>query len=276
MARIRTLKPEFWTSEQITDCSPIARLLFVGIWSFADDNGIHPASVKRLKMEVFPSDDFTQANIAEMIQELIEVGLLKAYEVDGENFWKVTGWHHQKIDQPTYRHPLPDGSLPRNVRRRFDEPDSPNIVRRTDNEQGSLNAQRTFDERSPREGNGKEGKVNNTSGQDVAPSDQNGIPECPHEEIIALYHELLPTARAVRIWNDARKKKLRARWREDSKRQNLDWWKKFFGYIAQSDFLMGKVQSNGRAPFDLDLEWIVSPGNIVKIIEGKYHHKEAA
>ena len=48
MARIRTVKPEFWTSEQVAECTPIARLAFIGIWNFCDDNGIHPASIKRL------------------------------------------------------------------------------------------------------------------------------------------------------------------------------------------------------------------------------------
>lgn len=99
---------------------------------------------------------------------------------------------------------------------------------------------------------------------------------CPHQAIIELYHQTLPTGRQVRIWNDTRKAKLRSRWKEDPKRQNLAWWGKFFGYIAESDFLTGKTASAGRPPFELDLEWIVSPTNFVKIIEGKYHREVAA
>lgn len=34
MARIRTIKPEFWTSEQVMGCAPLARLLFIGLWNF--------------------------------------------------------------------------------------------------------------------------------------------------------------------------------------------------------------------------------------------------
>lgn len=108
MARIRTIKPEFWTSEQIAECSPIARLLFVGIWNFCDDHGLHPASVKRLKMEVFPSDSITDDDIEAMVRELQAARLLHAYEVDRKGYWQVTGWEkHQKIEKPTYRHPLP-------------------------------------------------------------------------------------------------------------------------------------------------------------------------
>jgi uncharacterized phage protein (TIGR02220 family) len=110
MARIRTTKPEFWTSEQVAECSPSARLLFIGMWSFCDDNGIHPASIKRLKMEVFPSDPFADPEIQTMVDELISADLLEQYTVTGKDYWLVTGWHkHQKIDRPTYRHPLPDG-----------------------------------------------------------------------------------------------------------------------------------------------------------------------
>lgn len=114
MARIRTVKPEFWTSEQIAECSPTARLLFIGIWSFSDDRGIHPASIKRLKMEVFPSDPITDAGIQAMVDELESAGLLLAYKVADAAYWQVTGWaRHQKIDKPTYRHPQPGGAVQR-------------------------------------------------------------------------------------------------------------------------------------------------------------------
>lgn len=114
MARIRTVKPEFWTSEQIAECSPSTRLLFIGMWTFCDDHGIHPASLKTIKMEVFPSDDIPTDEIACMIRELESNGLIRTYTVDNKDYWLVLGWKHQKIDKPTYRHPLPeDSSKPR-------------------------------------------------------------------------------------------------------------------------------------------------------------------
>jgi len=67
MARIRSIKPQFWTSEQIADCSPNARLLFIGLWNFCDDYGVHPASPARLKMEVFPNDAFSKPDIRAMV-----------------------------------------------------------------------------------------------------------------------------------------------------------------------------------------------------------------
>lgn len=106
MARHRTIKPEFCTSEQIVECSRDARLLFVLLWMFCDDGGVHQASVKKLKMECFPGDDLTVAEVEKLVAELIGQGLLREFEADGQKWWNVTGWHHQKIDRPTYLHPF--------------------------------------------------------------------------------------------------------------------------------------------------------------------------
>ncbi|VIO80080.1 hypothetical protein [Bradyrhizobium ivorense] len=121
MARIRSIKPEFWTSEQVVECSPIARLLFIGIWNFADDAGRIPASPRTLKLQIFPGDDFSSETIRGMVDELSANGLVVRYEVDGKEFLQVTGWHHQKIDKPQ---PPKYPSPPRTVGDR-----SPNIRR---------------------------------------------------------------------------------------------------------------------------------------------------
>ena len=90
---------------------------------------------------------------------------------------------------------------------------------------------------------------------------------CPHRQIIDLYHEVLPELSKVRSWGETRRSHLRARWNEDKGRQSLDWWKKFFGYIRKSDFLMGRTEK----PFRVNLEWIVKRSNFDNIIEGKYN-----
>lgn len=129
MARIRSIKPEFWTSEQIMECSPNARLLFVGIWTFSDDAGIHPASAKTLKAEVFPSDDITADTVGKLIHELVTQGLLVEFEASGKRYWHVTGWNkHQRIDKPTYRYPRPDKSPPDPVVLAEYSPNTPGVL----------------------------------------------------------------------------------------------------------------------------------------------------
>lgn len=118
MARIRSIKPEFWTSTQVMECSPTARLLFIGLWNFCDDRGRHPLAPKRIKAEIFPGDDFTSENILGMIDELSRNGLISIYAVDGVEFFHITGWRHQKIDKPQDpKYPGPEKANSSNARR---------------------------------------------------------------------------------------------------------------------------------------------------------------
>lgn len=110
---------------------------------------------------------------------------------------------------------------------------------------------------------------------DAKPAKQ-GKPDCPHQAIVALYHELLPMCPGIRDWTPARAQALRARWNEDPKRQDLGYWRKFFGYVAESDFLTGRSSSAGRKPFLASLDWIVKAENFTKIREGRYHEQVTA
>lgn len=148
MARIRTIKPEFWTSDQVVSCSPTARLLFIGLWNFADDAGIHPSSVKRIKMEIFPADDFDSATIRRLVVELLEIGLLEEYQVDGTDYLIITGWKHQKIEKPSYKYPKPESGT-----------------------------RRPIDDHSPTEGNGMEGNGRERRGE--RESDHNALDLTP-------------------------------------------------------------------------------------------------
>ena len=113
MARIRTIKPEFWTAEQVMELSRDARLLFVGMWNFCDDQGVHPAALKTLKAEVFPGDDITGDDVKRMIDEIIAQGLLCEFEHENRRWWHVTGWKHQLINRPTpSRYPRPPRIAP--------------------------------------------------------------------------------------------------------------------------------------------------------------------
>lgn len=119
MARIRSIKPEFWSSEQVMECSRDARLLFIGLWNFCDDAGRHPLSPRQIKALVFPGDDtLTVADVHRMIYELSKNGLIERYQVDGKDYLQVTGWQHQKIDRPQKpKYPGPPDDHSSNVHR---------------------------------------------------------------------------------------------------------------------------------------------------------------
>ena len=113
MARIHTVKPEFWTAEQVMELSPMARLLFIGLWNFCDDRGVHPVAYKTLKAEVFPADDLLSSDVERLVGELIAQGLLSEFEAEGRRWWFVTGWHHQVINRPSKsRYPEPPRNAP--------------------------------------------------------------------------------------------------------------------------------------------------------------------
>ena len=103
MPRKRMIKPEFWTDEKILELDPIARLLFIGIWNFADDEGIIQDSAKGLKVKIFPADDIKVELIEDYLSSIVELKLiLKGSDEKGHNLLKVANWHnHQKINHPT-------------------------------------------------------------------------------------------------------------------------------------------------------------------------------
>ncbi|MDA9095388.1 hypothetical protein N9J88_03230 [Porticoccaceae bacterium] len=113
MARIRSIKPEFWTSEQIVECSTEARLLFIGIWNFADDGGIIPHSDKSLKMKIFPADEYLSTDVRRMLDELSTNNLIQFFSAEDARYIRVRGWKHQKIDRPSFKFPQPCGQIPR-------------------------------------------------------------------------------------------------------------------------------------------------------------------
>lgn len=67
MAKIRGIKPEFWTDDAIVDLTIPARLLFIGLWNYACDNGHLEDKPKQIKMRLMPADD---VNVSELLDEL--------------------------------------------------------------------------------------------------------------------------------------------------------------------------------------------------------------
>lgn len=67
MPKIRGFKADLWTDEDFVELSPYARLLWMGMWNYACDNGHLADKSKQIKMRVLPTDDI---NCAELLREL--------------------------------------------------------------------------------------------------------------------------------------------------------------------------------------------------------------
>lgn len=98
MARMRYLKPEFWTDSVIIKLSPFARLLFQGTWNFAmcEAGHLHD-DPEQLKLQVLPADD---VDPFALVDELVTAGRLVRFTgTDGRNYLQVKRLSdHQKTD----------------------------------------------------------------------------------------------------------------------------------------------------------------------------------
>lgn len=103
MARIRTVKPEFWQHPKVTAVSRDARLLFLGLLNEADDDGRLRYSGKRLAGVLFPEDDDVSSTEVDLwTKELEREGLVLRYAVDSAPLLVVLGFtEHQKVSHPS-------------------------------------------------------------------------------------------------------------------------------------------------------------------------------
>lgn len=99
MARIRTIKPEFWTDEKIVGLPALARLLFIGLWNFCDDHGYFWDEPLRIKLQVLPMDD---CDIPALLTLLVQSHLLTELETTtGKRAFLITHFKdHQKVQHP--------------------------------------------------------------------------------------------------------------------------------------------------------------------------------
>lgn len=99
MARIRTIKPEFWADEAIAKLSYPARLLSIALLNFADDEGRLRGSPMLIRAECFPYEP--DIDIVKLLAELQAVRFVVAYEDQGQKYlWIRKFVDHQKIDRP--------------------------------------------------------------------------------------------------------------------------------------------------------------------------------
>jgi len=141
MARIRTIKPEFFTSEDIVSLSPLARLLYIALWCEADREGRLVWKPRTFKLRYFPADT---CDIDALCAELLSASLVSLY---GDGFAVIPAFRvHQHINprETQSQLPEPDASMTRAPRVQDASP-------------------RDSDVQGGREGKGKEGKDSDAS-----------------------------------------------------------------------------------------------------------------
>ncbi len=103
MARKRMISPEIWESRSFSRLSDFAKLIFIGLFSQADDEGYGNASPGYIRSKLFPNDE--ERRLTDIKKALSEIALgmsINFYEVNGDNFYHLTHWSEwQKVDRPT-------------------------------------------------------------------------------------------------------------------------------------------------------------------------------
>jgi hypothetical protein len=110
--RIRTIKPSFWRSDDITALPMELRLLFIGLWSYVDDNGVGIDDYRQIAADLFALEEdqaairsFVRDGLATLSRRLQVV----RYMIAGKPYLFIPTWDlHQKVDRPAKaRYPRP-------------------------------------------------------------------------------------------------------------------------------------------------------------------------
>lgn len=93
MARARNIKPAFFTNDELSELPPLARLLFIGLWTIADYKGCFEYKPKRLRVQLLPYDD---CDIEQLVSALDKSRFISIYSVQGQTYGKVLNFNkHQ-------------------------------------------------------------------------------------------------------------------------------------------------------------------------------------
>jgi len=93
--RIRTVKPDFFKSEDVAALEPLARLAFIGLWLLADCAGRLLDRPNRIRAELFPYDNVDMGSILEALKKQ---GVIHRYTAEGQAVIQVVNFRkHQRI-----------------------------------------------------------------------------------------------------------------------------------------------------------------------------------
>lgn len=95
--RARNIKPGFFENEELGECSYQARLLFIGLWCFADREGKFLWRIKKMKALIFPYDN---VDIEKFLSELVEKNQIVKYDVDEKGYGYIPTFKNHQHPHP--------------------------------------------------------------------------------------------------------------------------------------------------------------------------------
>ncbi len=134
-------------------------------------------------------------------------------------------------------------------------------------------------EQEKKEPNGSVGSADDQPGETA--TGKPGLPNCPVQDLVDLYHEVLPELPKVRLLNDGRRKAVAKLWkfalttnksdgtpRAETAEQAVAWMRGYFGRARDNDFLMGRgYRSGDHASWQCDLDFLLSEKGMKHVLE---------
>ena len=240
MARIRSIKPTFWTNEDLAELGPWHRLCFIGLWNHADREGRLEDRPRRLKAAIFP---FDEQDMNALLDGLASRGFIARYTADGAAYIQVVNFlKHQRPKNDEHASVIPAMVLehPRGI---------------SAGPRGIVTA--------PRIG-GKREEVGDRELGERDSADVAASADTP-DDLMAAWNEVTeaPAIPRCRDLSTKRRRQGRARLTE----RPLTEWREVFAKIQASAFCRGVNDRGWCASFD----WVIgSPDVALKVLEGKY------
>lgn len=234
MARKRMIDPSMWINEDFGTLSTLAKLVFIGLFSSADDEGKGKASPAYIKAVLFPyNDDLRIADIEKALLEISTKMSVIFYSCDENKYYTLTSWNtFQKIDKPSEsKIPNYDKTNP-NIRLLFGE--------------GSTNGKRVL--------------VPNRKEENRKEIEKNRI------EIKEIYNANCPNLPQVQKLTDKRRTAIDKFLKDFTEEQ----FKQICIMANNSDFLTGKNDNGWKADFD----FLMRIDKATNVLEGKYNNNK--
>ena len=108
--RNRMVKADFWTDPELLRWPLAKRMLYQGLWAFAEDSGCLEDDPFGWKLSIFPSpvdSDITVELLTEWRDDLVASGKLYRYEADGKHYLFIRTFHQHEHPRNPQRPDLP-------------------------------------------------------------------------------------------------------------------------------------------------------------------------
>jgi hypothetical protein len=101
MARIRNIGPRFFEDEKTAELTLGGRLLYIGLWTRCDLNGVFEWNIKVITAAIFPHDDgIDSGTVVKWMDALVVLGRVSRFEADGKRYGFIPRFTaHQAISK---------------------------------------------------------------------------------------------------------------------------------------------------------------------------------